>query len=1027
MTLRTPRRHISPRTRRKFQAIKNFIRRALGTSSQPDTKTSSSIEISVSDIKSKITDIEQQLSTVSKHCQDLSCVEESFKEESEIISLQSQQNVEAMKNTESSAAKDVETKLLYKSLNSQDRYNNKKYSVSAKQNDNANEISSDTQSVDRGDRQDFKYKRENIKFENERPERPEYAPVRPKRTHRKYKTTGPINSRISFHSLVDKGNKYYTKPRYSSHHEKRHSRKEYTEPLISKEHSNKEAFRDILKNNERERGDRHKSKRTKRVYSDVDKHFIESIIKKQYKPVKLFGRRDSGFSQFSAPVCRDQELVVGGDDIHEGIELCSCCFDKCRRKRHHCAPQSDFDMRSICDTRLYSSKRNRRVKEREINDYNNSALYDVVPVKEKSSPKTRKKFTDDYISYQCCKEVPPSPRSNRPRLNLKVQHCEDYEDTLYNERIQYRKISPTRDVRKKFLNVMDSDESADCYPQKIQPIIYNNQKSRKLVLTEEDVETMSSLQHPKVAKEQVNISNNDTTLNTQLTESATDKPDRTLSEIKDILKTLMLEIKKESSFSEKSDGTSKNNNKLTQENSNTLPNSNNNYRQIPPFMPTFPNPCCYPVLPVCPMSCMQNGYVISSPSYTCNMCAKTSKEHACLGNDSNNKSTPVEEMNETQELIKEIYKCVSQKPKYHQTRKYDGHGTISARSKSEHLLDKNLLAGGYPGGSSKASKLDAKIGTSHLKCYSKSCEAFGSRIPSDTYNTDARCSDTILDKLSLEVTQSCSETDLSAYISEEKVKRGKLSKVLNSFKLFKNKKKNVLEEMNETESTVEDIPKSPYNQHIQSYAMHSQEYYNAPPLGQYCCPSRHKCLPQNYTHTPPNNFSNKNNNNYHDRAPDRQCFPKYPRAPPYPNCDNFYDQIPPQVPVCLREIEVKSIGIQSDRKESILEKIIKKIPAQQASNQGASRHATFDSKKNNFWKSFPDNANQNHHDTINFSYKTQKDLAQRDMNLKNAMIKKLFYKRNPFSPSNLIMRTLLGKNKSLYDNPPQAFKPRMFF
>ncbi|XP_039747071.1 uncharacterized protein LOC120624534 [Pararge aegeria] len=1036
MTLRTPRRRISPRTKRKYRAIKNFLRRALGTSSQRGTKTSSSIEVSVSNLKSKIIDIEQQLNSVSQHCQDVTCLENNFREESENSLVQLQQvEGEDIRNTGNSDTNDVETKLLYKSSSSQHRRPDRNNTLCTDEHDETKDMESANRSVAQNSR-DFQFKQENMEFQKKKREKNDFDLVDRRRTHLKTITTNPIYSTSSFHSLIDSGNKHCSQPGYDSHrHEKRHPRKEHTEPLIVKEHENRE------RTHERELiDDRHNKRRTKRVYSEVDKDFIADIIKRQYRPVKLFGRRDSGFSQFSAPVCRDQEFMVC-DDIQRGVELCSCCFDKCRKTKHRHGRYTDLsDMKSICDTRLYS-KRNRRHKLERNNtdDYNNSALYDVVPVREKSSPKARRKFKEDNIfAYQCCREVPPSPRSNRPKLNLKVQHYANYEDSLYRERPSLR-ISPTRDGRKKVLNGIESDVSSEYYLRRTKA--ENLNKSRKPDPIHEDVGTMSSLQYTNFANEQY-VPNNDTTLNTQLTDATAHKTDKTLCEIKDILKTFLLEIKKETTYSDRSCGTSKVDNKQmtlhqenTQTNSNTIPISGDsfntyNIRQagMQPFMPAFPNPCCYPIVPICPVNCLQNGYVIPSPSYTCNLCAKTSKDHECP----DHKSKPPEELNtnnETQELIKEIYKFVLQKPKTPRTEEC-GNINNSARSKNEYLFENKILHNRYVGGCTKASKHDANVGTHLLKCYSKSCEAFGSKIASDTYNTNASYSDTILEKLSFKATQSSIETDLSTDVPEEKVRRGKLSKLFNTLRLFKKKKRDVIEEMNESESIagVEEKRSPPFKQHIQCYAMHGQDYFHPPVPEQHCCYSPcHECFGNDYDPRtnypqPPHDFYNNHKYRYdHPSAP--QYSQKYPTAPPYPNYDPFYNQIPPQVPLCLKEIEVKNVGTQSER-TALMQKIVKKTTAQQ--QQEASRYTTPGKEKTNFWKSLQEKAYQNQNDTMNFSLKTQKDLAQGDMNLKNVMMKKLFYKKNPFSPRNLIMRTLLGKDKSSYGNPPKIFRPRMF-
>lgn len=755
-----------------------------GTSSQTGTKTSSSIQISVSDLKSKINCIEQQLDSVSKHCQDLTYLGHAFTEESANSRALSERNEGPATSQENSntVVNDVEAKLLYKASSSQHR---KSDDSAAPVNDDIDDMVTANTSVVQNN-QGFQSKRKNMELRERNLEITERRKV-----HSKYKKLEPVYSTSSFRSLIESGNKNYSKPGYTSHpYEKKHMRKDYLEPIISKEHMDREALKKILGSHEREFTNKPKTKRTKRVRSEIDQDFIADIIKKQYKPVKLFGRRDSDFSQFSAPVCRDQEFTMR-DQIQEGVELCSCCFDNCRRRRNHYVRHSDLsDMRSICDTRLYSSKKSRRHNlEREYDDYNNSAYYDVVPVKEKSSPKARRKFAEDnMIAYQCCKEVPPSPRSNRPRLNLKVQHYADYEEGTYNVRHQSRRNSPAHDIRKKVTNEVESDVSYESYPQRSHPEVLNSAKSQKPVLIHEGVETMSNLQYPHFASDQSNMPHNDITMNTQVTDSSANKTDKTLGEIKDILRTFLLEIKKESTCSGRTDGSSKiENEQCTDQQGNVKTNSNivtnnghsfNNHIVgqcgVPPFMPAFPNPCCYPILPVCPMNCVQNGYIVPTPSYTCNVCAKVSREHTCQDKDSLNKIKPTEDNktnNETQELIKEIYKFVSQKPNSPRKRNHDDNENLSARSKNERLFDQKLVANRYShvSESRRTSKHDVNVGTPHLKYYSKSCEAIGSRIASDTHTTNASYSDTILEKLSLEATHSSTEIDSTADAAEEKV------------------------------------------------------------------------------------------------------------------------------------------------------------------------------------------------------------------------------------------------------------------
>lgn len=264
-------------------------------------------------------------------------------------------------------------------------------------------------------------------------------------------------------------------------------------------------------------------------------------------------------------------------------------------------------------------------------------------------------------------------------------------------------------------------------------------------------------------------------------------------------------------------------------------------------------------------------------------------------------------------------------------------------------------------------------------------------------------------------------------------KKSKLRKVFQSLKLFKKKhKKDIIEEESETESKVEEEakPRSPYRQHITNYAMHGQEFFHPPPIPQpHCCsPHLHEAShaerfgPTYNPYMHPSDIYN--HQRHHLTIP--PCYSQHPTQQ-HPKCDshcNYAPQPQPQVPLCLKEVEVKSIGTQSFKRISFLEKLTAKTqPPPQTTPQP---NATPQREKPNFWKTLQEKAKQNNPDPMEFSLKTQKQLAQGDYKLRNAMLKKLFYKRNPFSPRNLIIKTILGKDKSSFGDPPKMYRPRMF-
>ncbi|CAH0718698.1 unnamed protein product, partial [Brenthis ino] len=1034
MIIHTPRRRISPRTKRKYRAIKNFLQKALGTSSQGNIYTNSTIEVSVSDIKTKIEGIEQQLNKVSKHCRDLSCLERKVRRQTANLSVCSNLDDKSIGENSKSERdlKNVETKLLYKKTDRQcNRTDEGESAIDNQNHENKNNENMNSTAFDQN-LYNFhgKLKRqhnENEKYKFHRHQR---------KTKSKHETISPVYSTSSFHSFVASKHKKYAELSCSDYHQRGRFESEDTHYIPDPNlHRNRKIVEYDCRNKNKKYEERRKEKRNRRENSELDQDFIEKIIKKQYKPVKVFGRRDSDFSQFSAPVCRDHEFDIK-EEIQEGSELCSCCFDEYRKRRHRYIRNNDpSDMRSVCDTRLYSSKKHHhhKYRNRHIDDYNNSAYYDVVPVREKSSPLSRRKLIEDNtMAYQYCKEVPPSPRTRRPRLNLKAQNNAEYGDSLINERYR-RRNTPIR-----YHNYDLASE------------LSLHQRSHENLA---NIETMSSFQSANLIDEKTNQTNNDTTWNTEITNVTTDKTDKALGEIKDILQSFLIEVKKESIHSDKCNITSKLEGKSfnkTQEsdkiNTTIIPNSGDNFgthtagqSSMAPFLPSFPNPCCYPIIPVCPVNCLQNGYILPNSSFTCTACAKASKENANAEKENSNRSDTNDKINtcnETQELIKEIYKYVSQNPKT--PRKDDSNDNdINNHSKNgNRRLDKVILTNTSVGGCSKTSKHDANVGTPYMRCFSKSCEAIGSRMNSDTYySTNASYSDTILEKLSLEASQSSTDSDTSSDISEKKIHRNKFHKLLHSLRLFKRKKKDVIEEVTESESTIavntKHKAKPPFKQHITNYAMHGQEYFHPPPIpGTFCPPhpEGHCSYGQGYPHRPlpPEMYS-------HCKYPINQFGMPYDhRMPPtcnpmvHPPCPNYdpYNQVPPQVPLCLKEIEVKSIGTQSQRKMSMFSKFAKKV---QPTQQDASQQYSIPSpNKPTFWKSLQEKTKQQNSDPLDFSLKTQKQLAQGDMKLRNAMLKKLFYKRNPFSPRNLIVRTLLGKDKSSYGNPPKMYRPRMF-
>jgi hypothetical protein len=747
-------------------------------------------------LKHKIVGLEQQISTVSKHCRDLACIESSSRRESETViptedghelnSIKEQTEVSSLKRSDA-----VETKFIYKT--SESHYRKSDDSVQKAFDDSNGKNVTTEKMADEAYAKEQKVKKKKSKSKQRlRAVEGSQPNLRKHQSQSAYENVVAYST-SSYHSLVNPRTNHGVKNSYPERHSnKKYQHREYGEEYPNHDHTRKP--KDARRNFEKAANDNYRSKsRSKSKKRDLDEEFIAEIIKRQYRPITMFGKRVSDISQFSAPVCRDQEYPVR-ENILEGSELCSCCFD--RRKKSRYEYEHDLsDMHSICDTRLYSSKRQTRNSHRRCCDlysrhhnfHNNSQLYDLIPVKEKASPKFRRKMpVDEMIPYNYYKEVPPSPRTQRPKLNLKAQYYNEFEEYLEYKKSLGRSRSPKKYNRQaKPVEQFEGMESSykSLYHERTpnqKPQPYKKLQNDSQV--QHDADTKSSLLSPLYNVDQGNTTNESTLNKTQESDISADKTDKALSEIKNILQSFLQEIKKETAASQcdNSDMSTKNGEKClndfrqdsTKLNASMMPNgglSVNTFGVPQCGMPSqylpFTNPCCYPVFPICPVNCMQsgNGYGLPSPSFTCASCVNTAKEKDEAYSKSVNaskESANDKPSNETDQLIKEIYKFVAQKPSSDIKKGHRGKiDDASPRSTN----DKKILTSRSIGESSRLSKHDAKVGTQKIKCYSKSCEAIGTRVTSDTYytRTNPTYSDTVLERLSLEATGTTSDSEVS--------------------------------------------------------------------------------------------------------------------------------------------------------------------------------------------------------------------------------------------------------------------------
>lgn len=491
----------------------------------------------------------------------------------------------------------------------------------------------------------------------------------------------------------------------------------------------------------------------------LDRDFIDDLIRRQYSPVRMFGRKSSEISQFTEPVCRDRippqrknnNLRMQGDpDI-------SSYYQEIQNRPQHVQNNGLNNKRSVCDARLYGNNRRSRSKRPKNFDAYDSKYYDIIPVKEKASPKSRRKFAEDNLfaqnrnSYYDNRfeqdrglyyvEVPPSPRSNRPRLNLTANYYDQYDDNLMRIPPVKKARSPVR-VRKRFVPV-ETDPTSDTQDQEV----INQVRARPVYskqCVQEDLEEPPHEMYHRYSDVQDNFNINDTLFNKSQEACASDKTDKALCEIKDLLQNFLTEIK--NTAISKSDHCNLKNESIQACEQmlpptaagfqNFNPMQGNVSSQIPgPFLPPISNPC-YPLLPMCPIN-MQPGYVMPTPSFTCTACMNNCTHcptHKTSGN------TPSKENNEIDDLIKEIHKLVANKDQKSEFR--SNMEDFNARTNGLNGFSQSA------GGSFQVQQQDAQVGTNKMRCYSKSCEAIGSKMVVEGYPSTSY-SDTVLERLSL--------------------------------------------------------------------------------------------------------------------------------------------------------------------------------------------------------------------------------------------------------------------------------------
>ncbi|CAG9095434.1 unnamed protein product [Plutella xylostella] len=897
-TLRTPRRRFSPRAKRRYYHIKNFLKKTLGNSSQEDSSRD-----------------KQSLYLDDKQCQDLPCLRDKSSEE--VIYEGSRESKK--RKPKSEYEREHES-------GGSARYHSECYEGDA-----------------------TRYLHKNTKFKSE-----SYSIPYKEKKKRRSKHTTRYDPYDDEHPLYPaEASPHLSSSHHAATHRKTHlhlTTSGYSDLRYEKEYKRHRDLdeRQSKDKKSKKKHDKHKieyeieheryeeePRRHRKGSSILDHDFIDDIIKRQYQHVTMFNSQGTVMSQISAPVCRDRDLALQ-ESILEAHDLCSCMFDR---------ESPRGDRRSVCDTRLYSthkkkhrSKHCRKDKKHE-DKYNDMSL-DLVPVKEKSSPKPRRKIDMDSTA-----EVPPSPRTNRPRLNLQA-HYRDDDDNDVTPSDSPRTEQCRRD---QFL--------ADQYEHNLREM--ELRKSYKSPERYQNEYLPTHDLHSFVDQSQnVQIEQMDTQANFVTPRDPNDHTGEALTEIKDILQTFLNEIKKDAQ-AYLADTQSPEVVKDHNLEGNTEPpkvietvpvlvpsppvtaapapfpavssqgpstsfqqfafNKNSPYQMTPPF-----SPACFP------MMCPPAPYLMPGSGYTFPCVTSLHRTQSRQDNKTERASDSSKEKIETtntDELLKQIYKIVAQNPKGTEAQKESRVVEEQKESTSDSESNGNAVSVNGPKEDKKSLQEIFNHGPdgsfeSHQERFSAAATRTDSNLFDDSYKMKKRKSG-IFGK----IIQSIGVFGLGLFKSrsniEERSDHGRhqqrrhKERSRSPWATRRDAIKREFEELRRQKGSRSPSPRHPpprtpwdYNTHPAPPPLHPPPHpqhtdYNYPPPTHYPAPSPDQPPPSMYLPPPPMMYEQ----------------PQSPTAPPYFNIQQQYHmQQQQQMPFCLKEVEVKSIGTQSQVKLNIFKK-----------------------------------------------------------------------------------------------------------
>ncbi|KAG6461033.1 uncharacterized protein LOC115450668 [Manduca sexta] len=432
----------------------------------------------------------------------------------------------------------------------------------------------------------------------------------------------------------------------------------------------------------------------------INQNCLSNVARKQYKTGKIIDRL-SDSSQFSSPICRDVDETIRKSRTYES-DICSCCHETFHNVDNYItnSPVNEF-----ANLTYYNHVNVNR------NAYYDSSLYDLVPVKEKPVRIEIPKRKENKIDMKCWPEnVRAKARCPTVVVNYNTvtPTRPDYTKKLYTKALKKNFIEETMTTQDKRVakfdqhTAMESSKSCcvdlgELYPKPVQ-------KAKTVIMTEA---ISPPHRNAECFTDVVSAVDCQT-----VTPKLDDKTEITLNQIKNILQSVLTEVKtnsqlKNTNKNAKKDaiiqkGTSQSNlldgssflNSFTYSPYNINPYGPSCSKQMPS------NYFCHPGMPQS-LRCMQNYplFIHTPGRQMCTSCYRSSQYKSCPKNTTAATNTDEQDKRgkETEKLIKEIYKSVALGvPGKDTSSEYDdlkSARTASNRSKQSEVKDtKHLIS-----------------------------------------------------------------------------------------------------------------------------------------------------------------------------------------------------------------------------------------------------------------------------------------------------------------------------------------------